>query len=44
MLDTTHRSPKKLFILVRRDLSCGQKAVQACHALAELMRNQGNDP
>lgn len=41
MLNAT---PKKLFILVRRDLSCGQQAVQACHALAELMLRQGDDP
>lgn len=34
----------KLFIIVRRDLSCAQRAVQACHALAELMRKQGDDP
>lgn len=34
----------KLFILVRRDLSCAQRAVQACHALAEIMRKQGDDP
>lgn len=37
-------SPKKLFILTRRDLSHGQRAVQACHALALLMRKQGDDP
>lgn len=36
--------PQKVFILVRRDLSCGQQAVQACHALAELVRKQGDDP
>jgi len=35
---------KKVFILTRRDLSRGQQAVQACHALALLMRNYGNDP
>lgn len=44
MLNTTQCLPKKLFILVRRDLSCGQQAVQACHALAELMRKRWNDP
>jgi hypothetical protein len=38
------RPPEKLFILARRDLSSGQQAVQACHALAELMRKWGNDP
>ena len=35
---------KKLFILTRRDLSSAQQAVQACHALALLMHNQGHDP
>jgi len=35
---------KKLFILTRRDLSYAQRAVQACHALALLMRKQGDDP
>jgi hypothetical protein len=35
---------EKVFILTRRDLSYGQQAVQACHALALLMRNYGNDP
>lgn len=44
MLNTIHESPKKLFILVRRDLSHGQRIVQACHALAELMRKQEHDP
>ena len=44
MLNTNGRSPKKLFILVRRDLSHGQRVVQACHALAELMRKHENDP
>ena len=44
MLNKIGRSPKKVFILVRRDLSHGQRVVQACHALAELMRKQGNDP
>ncbi len=38
------RAPEKLFILARRDLSLGQQAVQACHALAELMRKWGDDP
>ena len=36
--------PEKLFILARRDLSVGQQAVQACHALAELMRKWDDDP
>jgi hypothetical protein len=35
---------RKLFILARRDLSSGQQAVQACHALAELMRKWADDP
>lgn len=34
----------KLYILVRRDLSCSQRAVQACHAVAELLRKEGDDP
>ena len=34
----------RVFILVRRDLSCGQRVVQACHALAEFMRKHGRDP
>ncbi len=34
----------KLYILARRDLSCAQRAVQSCHALAELMRKRGEDP
>ncbi|MBX7222917.1 MAG: peptidyl-tRNA hydrolase [Blastocatellia bacterium] len=34
----------KLYILVRRDLPGTQPAVQACHALAELMMEWGNDP
>ena len=38
------RAPEKLFILARRDLSFGQQTVQACHALAELMRKWGDDP
>ena len=37
-------APERLFIIVRRDLSCGQRAVQSCHALAELMRKHGDDP
>lgn len=36
--------PEKLYILARRDLSCAQRAVQACHAVAELMRKHGDDP
>lgn len=38
------RESTRLFILVRRDLSCGQRAVQACHALAEFMHKHGRDP
>jgi hypothetical protein len=34
----------KLFVLARRDLSCSERAVQACHALAELMLRHGADP
>lgn len=37
-------TPSRLFILVRRDLSCGQQAVQACHAVAEFMLKNGRDP
>ena len=36
--------PDKLYILARRDLSCSQRAVQTCHAVAELMRKEGDDP
>jgi len=35
--------PQKLFILVRRDLTAAQRAVQACHALAELMSKHKDD-
>lgn len=38
------RGEKKLYILARRDLSCAERAVQACHALAELMSKYGDDP
>ena len=34
----------RLYVLVRRDLSCSRRAVQACHALAELMHEHGADP
>ena len=44
MSDTNGTRAKKLFILTRRDLSHGQQAVQACHALALLMHKQGHDP
>lgn len=33
-----------LYVLARRDLACAQRAVQSCHALAELMRKHGEDP
>lgn len=32
-----------MYILVRRDLPAKQQAVQACHAVAELMRKHGDD-
>ena len=44
MPDGGRNAPVRLFIIVRRDLSCGQRAVQSCHALAELMRKHGDDP
>lgn len=34
---------QKVFILVRRDLSPAQRAVHACHALAELMDKHEDD-
>jgi hypothetical protein len=34
----------RVFILTRRDLSAGQRIVQSCHALAELLREWSNDP
>lgn len=34
----------RIYILARRDLSYAQRAVQSCHALAELMRKHGDDP
>jgi peptidyl-tRNA hydrolase len=36
--------PKKMYILVRKDLSPSQRAVQACHAVAELLRHRLHDP
>jgi len=38
------KTASRLFILVRRDLSCAQRAVQACHAVAEFLRKNGHDP
>ncbi len=34
----------KTFVLVRRDLGQKQRAVQACHALAELVFDYAADP
>jgi len=36
--------PLKLYILARLDLTCSQRAVQACHALATLMLRNATDP
>jgi hypothetical protein len=36
--------PTKLYVLVRRDLSPAQRAVQSMHAVAELMLRDGADP
>ena len=44
MSNNNQPNSKKVFILTRRDLSHGQRVVQACHALALLMRKQGHDP
>ena len=33
----------KLYILTRRDLSCSQRTVQACHAVAKLMLGAASD-
>lgn len=37
-------APGKLYILGRRDLPPAQRAVQACHALAELLSEHKHDP
>jgi hypothetical protein len=34
---------RKMYILVRRDLPPSARAVQACHAVAELMHKHGDD-
>ena len=34
----------KLYVLVRKDLSASQRAVQSCHAVAELMLLRYDDP
>lgn len=44
MFKSNRISPNKLYILARRDLSCAERAVQSCHALAELLRKGGEDP
>lgn len=32
-----------MYVLVRRDLPIPQRAVQACHAVAEFMQEHGGD-
>ena len=39
-----HEKPLRLYILARLDLTCAQRAVQSCHALAALMLRNANDP
>ena len=34
----------KLYVLVKKDLSPGQRVVQACHAVAEFMFKYSEDP
>jgi hypothetical protein len=34
----------KLYVLVRKDLSPSQRAVQACHAVAEFLSKHLSDP
>jgi len=34
----------KLYVLVRKDLSPSQRAVQACHAVAEFLSRYLTDP
>lgn len=34
----------KMYIIIRRDLSIPQQAVQACHAVSELCLRCNDDP
>jgi hypothetical protein len=37
-------TPATLYVLARLDLTCSQRAVQACHALVNLMQLGASDP